>query len=76
MTQNYDSADSQISKHLIPSLTLYQLHHCAYYVHYFCKYDVVDVRAPFFLAWMKPKSNILEIVRVLAECWDVPLRNF
>ena len=29
MTQHYDSGDSQISKLLIPSLTLYELSHCA-----------------------------------------------
>ena len=48
-TQHYDSGDSQISNPLIPSLTLYeQLSHCASYVHYLCKYDVVVGRAPFF----------------------------
>ena len=48
MTQHYDSGDSQISNHSIPSLTLYELSHCASYVHYLCKYDIVGLRAPFF----------------------------
>ena len=30
MTQHYDSGDSQISNPSIPSLTLYELSHCAY----------------------------------------------
>ena len=29
MAQHYDSGDSQISNPLIPSLTLYELSHCA-----------------------------------------------
>ena len=29
MTQHYDSGDSQISNPSIPSLTLYELSHCA-----------------------------------------------
>ena len=29
MTQHYDSGDSQISNPSIPSLTLYELTHCA-----------------------------------------------
>ena len=29
MTQHFDSGDSQISNHLIPSLTLYELNQCA-----------------------------------------------
>ena len=29
MTQHYDSGDSQISHPSIPSLTLYELSHCA-----------------------------------------------
>ena len=37
MTQHYDSADSQINNPLIPSLTLYELSHCASYAHYLCK---------------------------------------
>ena len=48
MTQHYDSGDSQISNPSIPSLTLYELSHCASKVHYLCKYDVVGRRAPFF----------------------------
>ena len=28
MTQHFDSGDSQISNHSIPSLTLYELNHC------------------------------------------------
>ena len=75
MTQHYDSGDSQISNQSIPSLTLYELSHCASYVHYLCKYDVVGGRAP-VLAWMKHKSNILDTVRALAECWGVHLRYF
>ena len=42
----------------------------------FCKYDVVGGRVPFFLAWMKPKSNILDTLRALAKCWGVSLRYF
>ena len=76
MTQHYDSGYSQISKPSIPNLTLYQLSHCASYVHEFCKFDVVGARAPFLLAWMKPKSNIFDTVRALAECWGVPLHRF
>ena len=34
-----------------------------FYVHYLCKYDVVGGKAPFFLACMKPKSNISDTVR-------------
>ena len=68
MTQHYDSGDSQISNPSIPSLTLYELSHCASYVHYLCKYGVVGGRAPFFLVWMKSKSNILDTVRALAKC--------
>ena len=30
MTQHFDSGDSQISNPSIPSLTLYELSHCAY----------------------------------------------
>ena len=48
MTQPYDSGDSKISNPSIPSLTLYELSHCASYVHYLCKYDVMGGRAPFF----------------------------
>ena len=50
MTQHYDSGDSQISNPSIPSLTLYELSHCASYVHYLCKYGVVGGRAPFFFS--------------------------
>ena len=76
MTQHYDSSDSQISNSSIPSFTLYELSYCASYVHYLCIYVVVGGSAPFFLAWMKPKSNILDTVRALVECWGVPLRYF
>ena len=48
MTQHYDSGDSQFSNPSIPGLTLYQLSHCASYIHYFCKYDVVRARIPLF----------------------------
>ena len=67
MTQHFDSSDSQISNPWIPSLTLYELSHCAFKVHYLCKYDVVGGRA-LFLACVKPKSNIFDTVRALAKC--------
>ena len=77
MTQHFDSGDSQISNPSIPSLTLYELSHCASLVHYLCKYDVVGGRAPFIiLALVKLKSNILDTVRALAKCWGVPLCYF
>ena len=57
MAQHYDSGDSQISNPSIPSLTLYELSHCASEVYYLCKYDVVGGRAPFFLAWMKARAT-------------------
>ena len=75
MTQHYDSGDSQISNPSIPSLTLYELSHCASLVYYLFKYGVVGGMAPFF-SWMKPKSNILDTVRALAKCWGVPLPYF
>ena len=47
ITQHYDSGDSQIRNPSIPSLTLYELSHCASEVHCLCKYDVVGGRAFF-----------------------------
>ena len=58
MTQHFDSGDSQISNPLIPSLTLYELSHCASKVHYFCKYDVVGGRDPFFSLGETPEQHI------------------
>ena len=51
MTQHYDSGYSQKAiNQSIPSLILYELSHCASYVHYLCKYDVVGRRAPLFFS--------------------------
>ena len=69
MTQHYDSGDSQFSNPSIPGLTLYQLSHCASYVHYFCKYDVVGARVPLF------SLDETQVI-ALAQCWGVPLLYF
>ena len=50
MIQHYDSGDSQISIPSIPSLTLYELSHCASLVPYLCKYDGLGGGFPFFFS--------------------------